>query len=113
MPLGRCDVDWHVSRGIVAVACVGRDMIRVWPLPVEQPWWEETPDVPGGELTFRAQDELCLNAQTRGMKTATVGIYWSWSHSSSDVSTSGVSSLVGGPGHSYVSYAIGSVPEGE
>lgn len=31
-------VDWHVDCGIVAVACVGRDMIKVWPLPVEQPW---------------------------------------------------------------------------
>ena len=41
VPLGRCDVDWHVDRGIVALACVGRDMIKVWPLPVEQPWWED------------------------------------------------------------------------
>jgi hypothetical protein len=41
VPLGRCDVDWHVDRGIVAVACVGHDMILVWPLPVEQPWWED------------------------------------------------------------------------
>ena len=37
----RRDVDWHVDRGIVAVACVGRDMIKVWPLPVETPWWED------------------------------------------------------------------------
>jgi hypothetical protein len=41
VPLGRCDVDWHVERGIVAVACVGQDTIKVWPLPVEQPWWED------------------------------------------------------------------------
>jgi hypothetical protein len=33
---GRCDVDWHADRGIVAVACAGYDMIKVWPLPVEQ-----------------------------------------------------------------------------
>jgi hypothetical protein len=38
VPLGRCDVDWHVDRGIVAVACIGQDLIKVWPLPVEQPW---------------------------------------------------------------------------
>jgi hypothetical protein len=41
--LGHCDVAWHVDRGIVAVACVGRDMIKVWPLPVETPWWEAQP----------------------------------------------------------------------
>jgi hypothetical protein len=23
------------------VACVGRDMIKVWPLPMETPWWED------------------------------------------------------------------------
>jgi hypothetical protein len=28
VPLGRCDVDWHVDRGIAVVACVGRDMIK-------------------------------------------------------------------------------------
>jgi hypothetical protein len=38
MPLGRCEVDLHGGRGIVAVACVGRDMIKVRPLPLEQPW---------------------------------------------------------------------------
>jgi hypothetical protein len=42
--LGRCDVDWHADRGIVAVACLGSDIIKVWPLPVEQPWWEEPLD---------------------------------------------------------------------
>jgi hypothetical protein len=41
VPFGRCDIDWHVDRGIVAVACVGRDMIKVAPLPVKQPWWED------------------------------------------------------------------------
>ena len=29
VPLGRCDVDWHVDRGIVAVACVGHDLIGI------------------------------------------------------------------------------------
>jgi hypothetical protein len=31
------------------VACPGRDMIKVWPLPMETPWWEdegEWPDRP-------------------------------------------------------------------
>ena len=34
-------MDWHAQRGIVALACAGRDMIKVWPLPVETPWWED------------------------------------------------------------------------
>jgi hypothetical protein len=42
----RCDVDWHVDRGIVAVACLGQDMIEVWPLPVEQPWGEDAASQP-------------------------------------------------------------------
>jgi hypothetical protein len=40
------DVDWHVDRGIVAVACDGRDLIRVWPLPMEQPWFEDKVECP-------------------------------------------------------------------
>jgi hypothetical protein len=52
VPLGRCDVDWHVDRGIVAVACVGRDTIRVWPLGVEQPWWEDDPGSHGPRWRF-------------------------------------------------------------
>jgi hypothetical protein len=43
VPLATCDVDWHVDRGIVALARVRRDMIKVWALPVEQPWWEDVP----------------------------------------------------------------------
>ena len=54
VPLSRCTVDWHVERGIVALACPGRDLIRVWPLPVTSPWFEdplESPPWPGsGEL---------------------------------------------------------------
>jgi hypothetical protein len=50
VPLGRCDVDWHVNRGVVAVACVGRDLIRVWPLPVEETWWEDAIEMPDGEM---------------------------------------------------------------
>ena len=26
------------------VACPGQDMIKVWPLPVERPWWEDSPN---------------------------------------------------------------------
>jgi hypothetical protein len=39
--VARCSVDWDVERGIVAVACQGRDLIRVWALSVEWPWWED------------------------------------------------------------------------
>ncbi len=38
---GPCDLDWHGERLALAVACPGQDLIRVWPLPVEQPWWED------------------------------------------------------------------------
>jgi hypothetical protein len=33
-------VDGHIDRGIVVVAYVRRDLIKTWPVPVEQPWWE-------------------------------------------------------------------------
>jgi hypothetical protein len=46
-------LDWHVERGIVAVACVGRDMIKVWPLPVETPWLEDAVEMPKSWLAVR------------------------------------------------------------
>jgi hypothetical protein len=52
--IGPCDLDWHSGRPALAVACVGRDMIEVWPLPVEQPWWEDTIEMSDGELARRA-----------------------------------------------------------
>ena len=42
--IGPCDVDWYGVRPALVVACPGRDMIRVWPLPMEQPWWEKSRD---------------------------------------------------------------------
>jgi hypothetical protein len=36
--IGPCDLDWHSQRSALVVACPGQDLIRVWPLPVEQPW---------------------------------------------------------------------------
>lgn len=44
-PLGSCSVDWHQRRALV-LACPGVDMLRVWPLPFESPWWEDENDVP-------------------------------------------------------------------
>lgn len=39
--LGPCALDWHRNRLTLVVACQGQDMIRVWPLPVVQPWFED------------------------------------------------------------------------
>jgi len=47
LPVGSCDVQWFQGRGVVAVACVGRDMVRVWPFPVEAPWFENSVQPPG------------------------------------------------------------------
>jgi len=44
------------DRRVCALACVGRDMIKVWPLPVEQPWFEEAIEMRDGELASRAQE---------------------------------------------------------
>ena len=42
--IGPRDVDWYGARSALVVACPGQDMIRVWPLPVEQPWFEHPVD---------------------------------------------------------------------
>ena len=43
-PLGPCDVDWFENRGgVLVLGCPHMDMLRLWPLPVEQPWWEHSP----------------------------------------------------------------------
>jgi len=36
---------------------VGRDMIKVWPLPVEQPWWEELARLTGEHVQQIADHE--------------------------------------------------------
>ena len=38
-----CDLDYHIPIRSIALACPGLDYMRLWPLPVEQPW-QETPD---------------------------------------------------------------------
>ena len=35
-----CEMDFVTSVGAVALACPGVDYMRVWPLPVVQPWQE-------------------------------------------------------------------------
>jgi hypothetical protein len=43
-PLGWCDVEWFGKRdGAVVIACPHTDLIKLWPLPVEQPWHEDPP----------------------------------------------------------------------
>ncbi len=38
-PLGPCDVDWFENRGgVLVLGCPHMDMLKQWPLPVEQPW---------------------------------------------------------------------------
>ena len=40
-PLGPCSVDWFSERPALVLACPRTDMIRLWPLPVVHPWFEE------------------------------------------------------------------------
>lgn len=43
-PLGPCDIEWFYRRaGQVVLACPHMDMIKLWPLPVEKPWYEDLP----------------------------------------------------------------------
>ena len=39
--VGPCDLDWHRGRAALMVACPGQDLIKVWPLPMEAPWFED------------------------------------------------------------------------
>jgi hypothetical protein len=42
-PLGPCDVDWFGNKhGTIAIACPRTDYIKIWPLPFEYPWFEDT-----------------------------------------------------------------------
>jgi hypothetical protein len=38
-----CYLDYHTPLQAVALACLGVDYVRLWPLPVERPW-QEMPD---------------------------------------------------------------------
>ncbi len=40
-PLGACIVEAYQARGIVVLVCPHMDMIKLWPLPVENPWFED------------------------------------------------------------------------
>ena len=47
-----CEMDFVTSAGAVAVACSGVDTMRVWLLPVVQPW-QSTPDPVEGWMAER------------------------------------------------------------
>ena len=49
---GPCSVDYHAAQGVVALACPGRDMLRLWPLPPAGPWFED-PGKPPGQIAAR------------------------------------------------------------
>lgn len=49
---GPCSVDHHAAQGVVALACPGRDMLRLWPLPPAGPWFED-PEEPPGQMAVR------------------------------------------------------------
>ena len=41
-PVGPFDVEWFEQRGgAIVLACPRTDLIKVWPLPVQQPWFED------------------------------------------------------------------------
>ena len=46
LQFGVFDLESTAPGGIVAAACVGRDMIKVWPLPAEGPWFEDAIEMP-------------------------------------------------------------------
>ena len=55
LPLGACDLALYQSRHVVALACSGRDLIRVWPLPVISPWFEDPLDPTTGQSAFEVR----------------------------------------------------------
>ncbi len=41
-PVGPCDVEWFEKwGGAIVIACPRTDLIKVWPLPMQQPWYED------------------------------------------------------------------------
>jgi hypothetical protein len=47
-PLGPCDIAWFENKGgVLVLGCPHMDMLKLWPLPMEQPLWEDLPVRPG------------------------------------------------------------------
>jgi hypothetical protein len=50
-PLGPCDVSWFENKGgVLVLGCPHTDAIKLWPLPLEQPWWEDLPAGPNEKV---------------------------------------------------------------
>lgn len=51
-PLGPCDVEWFANKGgVLVLGCPHMYMLKLWPLPIQQPWFEDLP-VEQGEVVF-------------------------------------------------------------
>jgi hypothetical protein len=51
-PFEPCDVSWFENKGgVLVLGCPHMDMLKLWPLPLEQPWFEDLP-VRQGEVVF-------------------------------------------------------------
>jgi hypothetical protein len=54
-PLGPCHVEWFERRdGAIIIACPHTDLIKLWSLQSQQPWWEHLP-VPGVRKRYTQQ----------------------------------------------------------
>ena len=42
LPLGSCELWAYGDQRVAAIACPGHDLIRIWPLPVMSPWFEDS-----------------------------------------------------------------------
>ena len=51
-PLGPCDVSRFENKsGVLVLGCPHMDKLKLWPLPMEQPWFEDLP-ARQGEVVF-------------------------------------------------------------
>ena len=51
-PLWPCDVSWFENKGrLLVLGCPHTDAIKLWPLPIQQPRFEDLP-VRQGEVVF-------------------------------------------------------------
>jgi hypothetical protein len=51
-PIGACVVEWYQVRGILVFACPRMDTIKLWPLPMEQLWFEDAIETNGQWINF-------------------------------------------------------------
>lgn len=63
-PVGPCDVIWYGNwGGALVLGCPHMDLLKFWPLPVQQPWYEDSIYPPGtaqGEKNGRSSSESVL-----------------------------------------------------